>query len=168
MANANPQAAEPSTAPRRRWPILRFLRRRLRGWRERHRLPFNFYIHMIGIPLAVSGVVLLFVLDWYWGVSAIVVGYLLQWIGHRAEGNDVGECDRRLPDYLHRTAHERVRKAAGVVSQRQETARRQHSCGRTAPDHFTHSLPLFLDSGRNGPSEDGNTLGRCGSMRGGL
>jgi hypothetical protein len=46
---------------------------------------------MIGIPLAVSGVVLLFILDWYWGISAIVVGYLLQWIGHRAEGNDVGE-----------------------------------------------------------------------------
>ena len=78
----------PST---RRWPILRFLRRRLRGWRERHRLPFNFCIHMIGIPLAVSGVVLLFVLPWYWGVGAIVIGYLLQWIGHRAEGNDVGE-----------------------------------------------------------------------------
>ncbi len=74
----------------RRWPILRFLRRRLRGWRERHRLPFNFYIHMIGIPLAVSGVFLLFFFPW-WGVGAIVIGYLLQWIGHRAEGNDVGE-----------------------------------------------------------------------------
>jgi Flp pilus assembly protein TadB len=91
MANANAQTAERPSAPRRRWPILRFLRRRLRNWRERHRLPFNFYIHLIGIPLAVSGVVLLFFLPWYWGVGAIVAGYLLQWIGHRAEGNDVGE-----------------------------------------------------------------------------
>jgi hypothetical protein len=84
----------PTTAPKpssRRWPILRFLRRRLRNWRERHRLPFNFYIHLIGIPLAVSGVVLLFLAPWYWGVGAIVAGYLLQWIGHQAEGNDVGE-----------------------------------------------------------------------------
>ncbi len=32
------------------------------GWRERHQLPFNFAIHLIGIPLAVSGVVLLFFL----------------------------------------------------------------------------------------------------------
>ncbi|MGH7169391.1 MAG: Mpo1-like protein [Gemmataceae bacterium] len=74
-----------------RWPILRFLRRRLGNWRERHRLPFNFYIHLLGIPLAVSGVVLLFFQPWYWGVGALIVGYLLQWIGHLAEGNDVGE-----------------------------------------------------------------------------
>ena len=28
---------------------------------------------------------------WYWGLGAFVLGYLLQWIGHRAEGNDLGE-----------------------------------------------------------------------------
>ena len=77
--------------PQPRRPILRFLRRRLQGWRLRHQLPFNFAIHLIGIPLAVSGVVMLFLLPWYWGVGAIVVGYFLQWIGHLAEGNDVGE-----------------------------------------------------------------------------
>ena len=57
----------------------------------RHRLPFNFWLHAVGIPLALAGVVLLFFLPWYWGVSAFVLGYLLQWVGHRAEGNDVGE-----------------------------------------------------------------------------
>jgi hypothetical protein len=87
----NEAATTSPTPPARRWPILRFLRRRLRGWRDRHRLPFNFFIHLIGIPLAVSGVVLLFFLPWYWGVSALVAGYFLQWIGHLAEGNDVGE-----------------------------------------------------------------------------
>ncbi len=46
---------------------------------------------MIGIPLAVLGVVLLFYTDWYWGVGAFVLGYVLQYIGHRVEGNDVGE-----------------------------------------------------------------------------
>lgn len=89
MTNANPPAANTPSAPRR--PVFRFVRRRLQGWRLRHQLPFNFAIHTIGIPLAVTGVVLLFFLDWYWGVGAIVLGYLLQWIGHRAEGNDVGE-----------------------------------------------------------------------------
>jgi hypothetical protein len=88
MSEAQTPAVNP---PRRRWPILRFLRRRLQGWRLRHQLPFNFAIHLIGIPLAVSGVVLLFFLPWYWGIGAIVLGYLLQWIGHLAEGNDVGE-----------------------------------------------------------------------------
>jgi hypothetical protein len=54
-------------------------------------VPFNFAIHMVGIPLAVAGVVLLFFLPWYWGVGAVVVGYFLQWLGHCVEGNDVGE-----------------------------------------------------------------------------
>ncbi len=84
----------PNDAQPRRRPILRWLRKRLQGWMLRHQLPFNFWIHMIGIPLAMGGVVLLFVLDWsewYLGASAFVLGYVLQYIGHRAEGNDVGE-----------------------------------------------------------------------------
>jgi len=75
----------------RRFPVLRFLKRRLDGWLLRHQLPFNFWIHLIGIPLAVTGVVLWFFLPWYWGVGAFVLGYFLQWIGHQAEGNDLGE-----------------------------------------------------------------------------
>ena len=71
-------------------PVLRFLRRRLDGWLVRHQHPFNFAIHLIGIPLAVAGIPLLFVWPW-WGVAAVVVGYFLQWLGHRVEGNDVGE-----------------------------------------------------------------------------
>jgi hypothetical protein len=68
------------------------LRRILRNWLERHRHPFNFWIHLLGIPLAVAGVVLLFVPDlWPWGLAALAGGYLLQWVGHLVEGNDVGE-----------------------------------------------------------------------------
>ena len=82
------ESAPAVTRPRR--PILRFLRRRYQGWRLRHQLPFNFRIHLIGIPMALTGIVLLF-WDWRWGLAAFVGGYLLQWIGHLAEGNDVGE-----------------------------------------------------------------------------
>ena len=39
----------------------------------------------------VAGVILLFTSPWYWGIAAIVAGYVLQWAGHRVEGNDVGE-----------------------------------------------------------------------------
>src|SRR5436190_22022988 len=77
--------AEPT---RKRFPIIRGI---WRNWRTRHQDPRNFAIHLIGIPLAVSGVFLLFFLPWYYGVGAIVVGYVLQWIGHQWEGNDVGE-----------------------------------------------------------------------------
>jgi hypothetical protein len=74
--------------PRR--PILRFLRKRLDGWLIRHQNPFNLAVHMVGIPVAVAGIPLLFFAPW-WGVGALAVGYFLQWIGHRVEGNDVGE-----------------------------------------------------------------------------
>ena len=76
--------------PARR-PILRFLRKALGNWLERHQHPFNFAIHLLGIPLAVSGLVLLFFLPWYWGLGAFLLGYLLQYAGHVVEGNDVGE-----------------------------------------------------------------------------
>jgi hypothetical protein len=82
-------------AERRRFPIARavwrFARKRLRGWMERHQLPFNFWLHMAGIPMAFSGIAMWCSCEWLWGTAAFVVGYLLQYIGHRAEGNDVGE-----------------------------------------------------------------------------
>lgn len=70
------------------------LRRALANWLERHQHPFNRGIHMLGIPLAFAGVYLFCALEWsqwYWGVGAFVLGYLLQYIGHCVEGNDVGE-----------------------------------------------------------------------------
>jgi uncharacterized membrane protein YGL010W len=68
-----------------------FLLRRWQGWRLRHQLPFNFYIHILGIPMAVVSIPLLFLLPWYGCLALFVLGYLLQWIGHLAEGNDLGE-----------------------------------------------------------------------------
>ena len=87
---ATPVTAATSPAPRRR-PVLRFLWKRWQKWRSRHQLPFSFALHLVGIPLAVAGVVLLFLLPWYWGIASLFLGYLLQYLGHRAEGNDVGE-----------------------------------------------------------------------------
>jgi hypothetical protein len=85
----------PPTTRRYKFPIARavwrFTKKRWRRWRERHQLPFNFWLHMVGIPLAMTGVVLWFYEDWTWGTAAFVTGYLLQFIGHWAEGNDVGE-----------------------------------------------------------------------------
>lgn len=78
-----------------RRPIRRALRRWRDHWLQRHRHPFNFWIHMIGIPVALLGTPLLLALlpwdQWYWGATAFVGGYLLQWLGHLVEGNDLGE-----------------------------------------------------------------------------
>jgi len=84
-----------SPSRRERFPIarklLRFAGRARQNWLQRHRNSFNFAIHMMGIPLALAGVVLLFVVDWPWGTGALVLGYFFQWLGHQVEGNDVGE-----------------------------------------------------------------------------
>ena len=77
-----------------RAPIRKFLRRALSNWLQRHQHPFNRGIHLIGIPMSLAGVVLIFALSWeqwYWGVGAFVGGYVLQWLGHLVEGNDLGE-----------------------------------------------------------------------------
>jgi hypothetical protein len=86
------RSLDPASPPPLTW--RRPLRRILRNWLERHRHPFNFWIHLLGIPLAVVGVYLFFALPWdgwYWGVGAFVLGYLLQYVGHIVEGNDMGE-----------------------------------------------------------------------------
>jgi len=90
MTQPQTPAETVTSAPRR--PVLRFLGKALRNWRERHQHPFNFGIHLIGIPMAVAGVLVLpFLVEWYWCVGAFVLGYVLQYLGHRVEGNDLGE-----------------------------------------------------------------------------
>ncbi len=96
MTDSQPSPANATSPSARRRPLLNFLRRRLEGWRLRHQLSINFWLHMIGIPMALGGVVLFIVsffsdLEWYWGVAAFFLGYLLQYIGHCFEGNDLGE-----------------------------------------------------------------------------
>ena len=81
--------------PKPRFPIAerswRFAKAARLNWLERHQHEFNFALHMLGIPLAITGLILLFFFDWYWGAAAFVLGYLFQWSGHLVEGNDVGE-----------------------------------------------------------------------------
>jgi hypothetical protein len=83
--------------PRRGWqfPIARFLlrltRRFANNWLERHRHPVNFALHCIGIPLVLWSLWSAYEGHWQWGLVQFSVGYLLQFVGHFIEGNDVGE-----------------------------------------------------------------------------
>lgn len=87
------------SAPRYNFPVARRILAFVRHWRERHQNPVNFLLHMPGIPLAYIGLLglllaplgLSWVPAWYWGLSAFVGGFFLQWLGHCVEGNDVGE-----------------------------------------------------------------------------
>lgn len=72
--------------------------RLLVNWLERHQHPGSLILHAIGIPLVLWALVLavLQLAAWQWGLwyrpaILLAVGYLTQWIGHRIEGNDMGE-----------------------------------------------------------------------------
>ena len=72
------------------------------GWWERylqrHGHPVSRWLHLIGVPLTLVAAGLFIASSvtecwdrWWLPVMLLAVGYLLQWIGHRIEGNDMGE-----------------------------------------------------------------------------
>jgi uncharacterized membrane protein YGL010W len=73
--------------------------RLLRGWLERHQHPFSFYLHMVGIPMTLLALPLLFRHQWRRAFGLFGGGYILQFLGHIVEGNPPGEVlalQRRL------------------------------------------------------------------------
>lgn len=75
----------------------------LDAWLERHQSGVSFWLHVVGIPLTIACPILalwqLYAAQtdpaqwglWWRPVALLVVGYLLQYIGHVYEGNDMGE-----------------------------------------------------------------------------
>ena len=70
----------------------------LRNWLERHQHPVSRGLHYVGIPSAIAAVVVAGVqlYEWRWDLwwrpaALLGAGYFLQWLGHRIEGNDMGE-----------------------------------------------------------------------------
>jgi hypothetical protein len=70
----------------------------LRNWLARHQEPLSRGLHYVGIPLTVAALVLAGVQLWqgrwdlWWRpVGLLAAGYVLQYVGHRVEGNDMGE-----------------------------------------------------------------------------
>jgi hypothetical protein len=80
----------------------------LRAWLERHQHPVSFVLHMIGIPLTILPITLIFLYlldipvinkvpslynieEWVLGLGTVAFGYAMQFLGHFIEGNDAGE-----------------------------------------------------------------------------
>jgi 2-alkyl-3-oxoalkanoate reductase len=62
----------------------------LRDYMARHTNPWNRALHLVGVPLAPVLVVFFLVRgDWLPAGAAFVLGYGLQWLGHRIEGNSM-------------------------------------------------------------------------------
>ena len=61
-------------------------------YRQRHAHPVNAALHVAGVSAAFAGFYyLLFGRKPARGAALLFVGYLLQYLGHRAQGNEVGE-----------------------------------------------------------------------------
>lgn len=59
----------------------------------RHTNIVNLFLHIVGIPLTIIGIVQLFFKKWKSGILLFVLGYLLQWAGHTfLEQNQMGEA----------------------------------------------------------------------------
>ena len=72
--------------------MLEILRKYLRDYMSNHRNPANRALHIVGVPLAPWGGLLLLITGRITAaLGALVVGYGLQWIGHRIEGNEMGD-----------------------------------------------------------------------------
>lgn len=74
------------------------IRRFLQNWPVRHQHPVSRVLHAIGIPLTILALPLigwqLYHADWghWWRpVVLLVVGFGVQYIGHKIEGNTMGE-----------------------------------------------------------------------------
>lgn len=70
----------------------------LANWRERHQSRVSWWLHALGMPLTVLALVLagyqLYQWRWdlWWRPALLLgIGYLLQYLGHLYEGNDMGE-----------------------------------------------------------------------------
>lgn len=64
----------------------------VRDYLSRHRNPWNRALHLVGVPLSPLATLVLAVLgEWRAAVVTFVIGYALQILGHRIEGNEVGE-----------------------------------------------------------------------------
>ena len=74
------------------------MRRWITDWLERHQHPASQALHAFAIPLlpGALGLAIAQLLDgswdlWWRPASLVALSYVLQWYGHRIEGNDMGE-----------------------------------------------------------------------------
>lgn len=58
---------------------------------DRHKHPVNAGLHILGVPAAFAGLFFLVTGKAPLGAGLVAGGYFLQYLGHRAQGNEVGE-----------------------------------------------------------------------------
>jgi uncharacterized membrane protein YGL010W len=64
----------------------------LENYLKRHKHPANALLHLAGVPLVFWGLITIFSQNQVKeGLLCIILGYILQFLGHSIQGNEVGE-----------------------------------------------------------------------------
>jgi uncharacterized membrane protein YGL010W len=58
---------------------------------QRHAHPINAILHIIGVPAAFTGIYFICIGQIDKGLALLTLGYFFQYLGHEAQGNEVGE-----------------------------------------------------------------------------
>lgn len=58
---------------------------------QRHSQPLNAALHIVGVPMAFYGLFKLIIGKFVLGLALLFFGYLFQYLGHKSQGNEVGE-----------------------------------------------------------------------------
>jgi uncharacterized membrane protein YGL010W len=69
-----------------RWNVGQ-LERYMAQYDHEHTDPWNKFLHAVGIPIILAGIVLLAMRYWRLGAALFVGGWILNFLGHRIEGN---------------------------------------------------------------------------------
>ncbi len=72
---------------------------------KRHAHPTNALLHLVGVPLVIISIYFVCTRLFMYALILFFLGYFLQYLGHRAQGNEVGEVMlfKHLWQFLHRS-----------------------------------------------------------------
>ena len=101
---------------------------------QRHAHPLNAVLHIFGVPMAFYGLYDVLTGRFVSGAIFLFFGYLLQYLGHRAQGNEVGEVT--LIKNVVRRINNRTETRAAALSD----ANPQKRSGTNPPVKETNSL----------------------------
>ena len=79
---------------------------------SRHRHPVNAVLHLVGVPMVFLGIYDLSTGSATRGLALFGLGYLLQYLGHKEQGNEVGEVIL-IKAILHKLVRKRNERAMG-------------------------------------------------------
>ncbi|MBU6453226.1 MAG: DUF962 domain-containing protein [Cyanobacteria bacterium REEB67] len=131
---------------------------------RRHKHPVNAALHIVGVPAVVLGLCQIFggrgPRAKFFGAFLIVFGYILQFLGHKQQGNEVGEVTliKSLVAKLQAASEKNLQRGTAYGADSDAWGNRSGADGRE-PAHAQPSGPKNGHNGHNGHKGNGDKRG---------